>query len=108
MLEKPRSLSCRQCGHVPDPPEFLSRLYGYFARVPVLFHRCRHCECREELQIADGAVLFGYVYAAGTAHFAAMERCELPALQVAAHRDGLQLRWADGPWMVVPETLADP
>lgn len=105
-FETPSTLACRRCGHQPSPAEFLDGLKAWWPKVPVLIHLCTQCGEREEVQIEPDLVLFGYVYAAGTAHFCAMERCEIPGLGVGGREQDLLLTLADRQWRLPPPPSA--
>lgn len=105
-FETPRTLACRRCAHLPTPAEFLDGLQHWWPSVPVIKHVCAHCGEREEVQLEPGVVLIGYVYAAGTAHFCAMERCDIPGLQVGGRGDCLLLTLNDREWLLPPPAPA--
>ena len=81
-----RTLKCRQCGFDPTPKQFIDGLTSAWADLRVVQHFCPKCGQREELQLVYSEVRFGYVYAAGSAHFAAMEHAKVPGL----------LAWVEG------------
>ncbi|WP_424951500.1 hypothetical protein [Deinococcus sp.] len=57
------------------------------------FFRCFGCGHRDELRLSIGQVELGYLYAAGTAHFAGMEERPLPGLRVKPGRKGLEVEY---------------
>lgn len=76
----PRTLKCRKCGYDPTPEQFIDGLAGWWSALRVVQHTCPKCGEREDLQLVYSEVRFGYVYAAGSAHFSAEERASVPGL----------------------------
>lgn len=64
-------------------------LAGWWSALRVVHHICPKCGEREELQLVDSEARFGYVYAAGTAHFSPEERASLPGLRVWVEGENL-------------------
>ena len=83
-----RSLACASCGMGGDMAAFLDGCYSYFPAVDVVYHRCANCGEKSNIRIEPDMVLFGGLYAAGTAHFMAMEAAVLASGRLSATRDG--------------------
>jgi hypothetical protein len=78
----PRTLKCRECGFEPSPKQFIGGVVLWTGgHLRVADHVCPRCGCREEVVFQYSEVLFGYTYAAGTAHFSAEERASVPGLR---------------------------
>jgi hypothetical protein len=73
---------CRLCGGKFTVGGILELADFYWPRIDVLVCKSPCCEKTEELQLADGQIERGYVYAAGAPHFAGMELYKVPGLRV--------------------------
>ena len=79
-LDQPQT--CKLCGGEFTVYGILSFAQYYWPELDVLVCKSPCCKRREELQLKEGAIERGYVYAAASAHFAGMELYKAPNLQV--------------------------
>jgi hypothetical protein len=78
----------------------LDTCHSYWSELNVLKCACPYCGETSEIQIENGVLWFGYIYAAGTAHFAAMEPVHIDGLSVQ-HSDGLiSLEFEGKEWII--------
>jgi hypothetical protein len=58
--------------------------------------------CKEvvDCRIETGAVIFGYVYWSGAAHFASMERVDIPVISVKKNSGGLLISLEGESWLI--------
>ncbi|MEM6326665.1 MAG: hypothetical protein AAF791_06050 [Bacteroidota bacterium] len=82
-------LACPACGGTYTVREVLRQPHAYWAALDVLQCTTPCCGRTEEVQLRDGEIIRGYVYAAGAPHFAGMECHGIPELRVRSRRGGL-------------------
>ena len=103
---------CWQCGAPFTADAWLDALVDWWAAVNVVRLACPACSAVEELSLETDAFERGYVYAAGTAHFAGMERYPLAGLAIrgfAAHLEvTLGERVRSLPRRDTPKTVSAP
>ncbi len=75
--------NCRLCGGKFTVKDILELADYYWPSIDVLVCRSPCCEKTEELQLEEGQIERGYVYAAGAPHFAGMQLYKVPGLNVA-------------------------
>lgn len=75
--------TCKLCGGNFSVGEILSFAEFYWPELDVLVCKSPCCQKSEELQLSEGVVERGYVYAAGSPHFAGMEVYKAPNLHVS-------------------------
>ena len=74
--------NCRLCGEKYTVQGILELADYYWPRIDVLVSKSPCCAKIEELQLEEGQIERGYVYAAGAPHFAGMELYKVPGLHV--------------------------
>lgn len=82
---------CWQCGAPFTADAWLDALVDWWAAVNVVRLTCPACSTVEELSLGIDAFERGYVYAAGTAHFAGMEHYPLPGLAIRGFATHLEV-----------------
>jgi hypothetical protein len=87
----PSQITCPGCKQPLEAAEFLSACSGWFAAVDCVQFTCPRCRSPGEARLETGRISHGYVYAAGSPHFAAMLSEPVPALVVAQTPDGLSV-----------------
>lgn len=93
-----RTLTCYQCGNDPTPEAFLAGRTIWWPWLNTARHVCPVCGT-EDVQPEPGRIVFGCLYAAARAHYAAMD--EVPIA-------GLTVRWiADGLRVAIGSTVVD-
>lgn len=103
---KERTLACWRCGHEPAPETFMAGIDRWWPWLDTARHVCPHCGLTEEIQVAKGRVVFGYLYAAATAHFAGMEEVSIPGLAVHRVPGALEISLGGSSWRVPEEVRA--
>ena len=91
---------CFGCQHELSALTFLRGVTDWWPRLDAAQHICPVCGHREELRLVQGKIELGYVYAAGTAHFAGMKTVELPGLEIVPGEHGLTMRCEGQVWTV--------
>ena len=86
-----RTLTCSKCGNDPTPERFITGLTIWWPWVDTARHVCPACGFVEDVQPEPGRIVFGYLYAAARAHYAAMEEVAVPGLIVRRMADGLRV-----------------
>jgi hypothetical protein len=86
-----RTLRCERCGHEPTPESFVAGLTVWWPDLRVARHVCPTCGFVEDVQPEPGRIVFGYIYAAATAHYAAMEEVSVEGLTFGSGAGGLRL-----------------
>ncbi|NDJ77526.1 MAG: hypothetical protein GYB65_14835 [Chloroflexi bacterium] len=82
--------ACNTCGKTFTIRSIIAATAWYWPALDVAVSATPCCQFREELRLNTGQVLRGYVYAAGTAHFADMETYAAPDL-IVNHKDATGL-----------------
>jgi hypothetical protein len=82
---------CPSCKRGIEGELFVQACLTWFANLDCVQFRCPSCEQTSEASLETGRVTLGYIYAAGSAHFAGMQPVVLPALVVERSSDGLKL-----------------
>ncbi len=80
------------CYLCPEPPE-----------PNVLTWTCPLCKFTTEIQVGEGGIWFGYVYAAGRAHFAGMEWVRLDELSVKQDGGMIVIEISGISWTILKE-----
>jgi hypothetical protein len=88
---EPRTLACERCRNEPTPEAFIAGLTIWWSDLGVARHVCPVCGFVEDVQPEAGRILFGYIYAAATAHYAAMDEAVVEGLEVRSTAEGLRL-----------------
>ena len=91
---------CAGCQRELGALEFLHEVSVWWPELECGRRICATCGHREEVGLRPGMVEFGYLYAAGTAHFSRTWAQALPGLGALRGTDGLQLRYAGEIWHV--------
>jgi len=103
---------CWQCGAPFTADAWLDALVDWWAAVNVVRLACPACSAVEDVALETDAFERGYVYAAGTAHFAGMERHSLPGLAIRGFATHLEVtlggRSRSLPRRDPPQTVTDP
>lgn len=84
-------IACPGCDHAVPVVEFLEAATAYNPVIVTVRWTCPACAATNDFRLVDGAVELGYVYAAGTAHFAAMADVPVAGLTVTAGPDVLRV-----------------
>ncbi|MEJ3651630.1 hypothetical protein WEH80_01300 [Actinomycetes bacterium KLBMP 9759] len=82
------TITCPGCSHPVPFADFIEACSAYSPALGTVRWSCPSCGSTTDFRPVEGAVQVGYVYAAGTAHFAAMETVPVPGLTTerrAAH-----------------------
>jgi predicted RNA-binding Zn-ribbon protein involved in translation (DUF1610 family) len=88
--------SCERCRREEDADCFLRSLASWHPGTDTVTHRCGRCGHTDPARVRPGAVILGYIYGAGSAHFSEEEQVACPKLGVARDPDGLSLEWPGG------------
>ena len=70
-------IACDACGAALAPCAWFDGVDGWWPTLAVFRHACP-CGSQEYVQIAPDRIIRGYIYAAGTAHFADMDELAVP------------------------------
>lgn len=73
---------CKLCDGEYTIKDILNNAKRYWPELDILICSTPCCKSSEDLQIKDGLIERGYVYAAGSVHFAAMESYIATGLKV--------------------------
>ena len=93
-------LACLSCKKQLDPEAFCGALVAYAPSIDVASFRCPSCGAKDEVQLENGAVCFGYVAAAGAAHFTRMIEIAVGGLSVSRDGDALVVELGGRTWRV--------
>ena len=94
------TLACPRCMGEMDAESFLDGCLSLDPALATVSWACAACGATDPIQLEDGAVWLGYVYAAGTAHFARMVEIRVPGLSLALHPRSMEIRLGDRRWEV--------
>lgn len=94
------NVRCPSCKDAVPVAVFLAGCTGYHPALGTVRRTCPACGGVDDFRLVDGAVQLGYVYAAGSAHFAAIQDVPVPGLAVEADPDGLRVRLAEATWSI--------
>ena len=94
------SLQCPACKGRVTLEQFLDTCSRFWPKLGVVQQHCPLCKGRNEVEIEPGGMWFGYIYAAGSAHFSRERFCELPISGRLPKDDGLHVRIGDRVWIV--------
>lgn len=89
---------CSKCHAARAWGELFAQSTMGYPELRVLVHTCAACGTRDEYQAAAGRLSFGYVYAAGAAHFAAMEDHAVAGLGVVETAGAVQVDYEGRQW----------
>lgn len=87
----PAQVTCPDCKLRLEADAFVHACLRWNANADYVQFRCPGCARTSEARLETGLLTFGYIYAAGTVHFAGMEPVPLPTLVVAHAVDGLEI-----------------
>lgn len=93
-------LECPACKQPLPLNEFLNSCRAYWPQLRVTLQVCPLCRAKNEVEIEPGEVWFGYVYAAGSAHFSREILCEVPISGRLAVAEGLRIYAEEREWLV--------
>jgi hypothetical protein len=74
----------------------------YWRALNVVHYKCHACGYLNEFQIEKNKLVFGYSYAAGTAHFAGGDGVAFPGITAYVKGEGLVVRLGREMWNVMP------
>lgn len=95
-----QALRCFKCGHEPAVGEFLMGLCSWWPQLRIAHHVCPECSFKQELQLGHAAIKFGYAYAAGSPHFAAIQQVQIPGIEIAESTTQLEVKFDDHLFLV--------
>ena len=93
-------IQCPACKKMIPIERFLDSGESYDPGLKVLFFRCFDCGSTVEAQVEHGVMWLGYIYAAGAAHFAAMEKVNVDGLSVNRCSRSVEIRLGDRNWTI--------
>ncbi len=73
---------CSTCGKLEGPWCYVQAVVSWEPRTKTVTHRCAQCGQTESARIKTGRLMFGYIYAAGAAHFSEEVSVQFPGLTV--------------------------
>lgn len=91
---------CSGCGRELDALGFLREVGVYWPTLDAAGRTCAACGHSDELRLSPGQIELGYLYAAGTAHFAGMEPHQVPGLLVKVGFLGLRVEYQGQRWSI--------
>ena len=94
------NLQCWKCKIEPDVASYLNGVKVWWPLIETLQHICNICGYREEIQLKKDKIILGYIYGAGTAHFAAMLEIEVIGLEVIPNKDFLLVKLSNLTWQI--------
>jgi hypothetical protein len=93
-------IECFYCKENIPPEQFFDTCHSYWSELNVLKCACPYCGEISEIQIENGIIWFGYIYAAGTAHFAAVEPVHIDGLCVQHSSDSISIEFEGKEWII--------
>lgn len=99
----PSQVTCPGCKQPLDAQEFLGSCNSWSESIDCIQYRCPRCASPSEARLETGRISHGYIYAAGSAHFAAMTHEPLPTLVVERTAEGLHVT-LDGVTRTLPRS----
>ena len=81
---------CKHCGQPWTLLGILENVESYWPEMDVIRCLAPCCGVPETLQLENGLIRRGYVYAAGEPHFSDMEHYEVPGLTVVKSSESLK------------------
>lgn len=97
------NIPCPDCKTAVSVEKFLNHCGSYWPNLNIVRYTCPLCHQATEAQIGTGHVWFGYSYAAGQPHFAAMERVKVSGLVARIEHDSLAVMYGNGRWLFTSE-----
>lgn len=94
-------MKCWKCEVEESIKAYLDGLTRWWPQLNALQHVCTACGYSEELQLQPGKILLGYIYGAGTAHFAAMEEISVPGLMIQERHTAIEITLNHRRWRVL-------
>ncbi|QDV16758.1 hypothetical protein Pan153_13900 [Gimesia panareensis] len=88
-MEYRKDQICKRCGRPWTLLGILENAQSYWPELDVIRCLAPCCGIPETLQLENGLIHRGYIYAAGAPHFAEMEHYEVPGLTVVKSSDSL-------------------
>lgn len=96
-------MKCWKCKRDYNVSDYFDGVRVWWPSIDVLQRECGNCGHKEEMRLESGKISFGYIYAAGTAHFAAMEEVMIEGLEVTRLGSALEVRLDGKVWNVPAE-----
>lgn len=93
-------LQCWNCKDEPTVSDYLDGLVAWQPQIEALQHVCRICGYKTESQLVHGKIVLGYIYAAGTARFSAMQDVPVPQLAVSSEDHDLVVTLGEQAWRI--------
>ena len=85
---------------MPTVSGYLDGLVAWWPKIDALQHACQICGNTTEAQLAQGKIVLGYIYSAGTAHFAAMQDVPVPLLAVSSGDQAFVATLGEQAWRI--------
>ncbi len=93
-------LSCPKCKRPYEVEEFLDCCKTFWPKMSVINWTCKECESKQEIVVEYSTITFGYVYAAGEAHYASVQEVSVPGVMAYKIKDILVLEYEGRKWSV--------
>jgi hypothetical protein len=88
-------VTCLSCKRHLTATEFVTACRSWSADIDCVIFHCPHCQSPSEVQLENGRITHGYIYAAGSPHFSPQFPELLSALVVEQSADGLKVTLDD-------------
>ncbi len=80
--------------------ELLDAATHYDASLEIVIVKCPACAAQSEVRVSNDEIGLGYIYAAGAAHFAEMERFDVPGLAASITGTSLVVTLGERTWKI--------
>ena len=93
-------IECFSCRKNTRLDLFLDTCHCYWPELNVLKCACPYCGETSEIQIEDGTIWFGYIYAAGGPHFSAIDPLYINGLSVQHAVGSIHITFEGKEWKI--------
>jgi predicted RNA-binding Zn-ribbon protein involved in translation (DUF1610 family) len=94
------TIDCPSCRQSVTPREFIAGCSHYWRDLDVVRFTCPKCGKDTDAQLETSKVVFGYVYAAGSAHFCGVDEIVVEGLEVSRDRSNLAAHLDGQDWII--------
>jgi hypothetical protein len=101
-------IECFRCKKNTPLDLLLDTCHSYWSELNVLKCACPYCGQTSEIQIEDGTIWFGYIYAAGVPHFAGIDPVHINGLSVQCSVGSIRIEFEGKEWIVGQKQIREP
>jgi hypothetical protein len=94
------AIKCFSCKKNTPLVLFLDTCHSYWPELNVLKSDCPYCKITSDIQIENGIIWFGYIYAAGAPHFSGVDPVPINDLSVQHSVGSIRIELEGKEWVI--------